>query len=143
MLSLLLQSGVMHHYYQYNVSLAASIVFTVFFGITSIVLLLQSIKSRTLFMLWVVICSLMEMGGYIARIELIELMNRNSYLAQLIIIILAPNLISLVNYIVVGRILQYGELPEKSYWARHPQYIPRFFVCSDLMGLTLQGMLYC
>ena len=87
-----------------------------------------------------------ECSGYIARICLYASPNSNAFKAELIILILAPNLLAFCCYVVLGKLItfaffQQGDAVTIDNWVvRHPQWIPRFYVASDILCLVIQGV---
>ena len=86
-----------------------------------------------------------ECAGYIARLCLYASPNSNAFKAELIILILAPNLLAFCCYVVLGKLItfaffQQGDAITINNWiVRHPQWIPRFYVASDILCLAVQG----
>ena len=91
----------------------------------------------------------MEAGGYVARLILYASPGGNPFKAELIILILAPNLLALCCYVVLGKLIVYAFHTQRvegggrawdNWVIRHPRWIPRFYVASDLLCITIQAI---
>ena len=127
-------------FYNYTPTEGILIAATVIFGLETVALFAQFLVSRAYFLLWVLLFCASEAGGYLAFIILVVDPTLNAYLAELIILILAPNLVTLVDYTVVSRIVPAAGFDAKSPWTRHGRLIPIVFLSSDLICLILQGI---
>jgi len=127
-------------FYQYDPIFGILVAAAVIFGLQSIILTFQSLRTRAYFLLWLVLFTLCEMGGYISFAVFTKNPTLNSYLGELIMIILAPNFVTLVNYTVISRIIPWAGFPSKSLLARRGNLVPAFFLTSDLLCLTIQAI---
>ena len=127
-------------FYDYTPVLGILIAAAIIFGIQTAIVLFQSIRSRTWFLLWLVLFTAGECGGYVAYSVFRESPDLNSYLGQLILIILAPNFVTLVNYTVISRIIPWAGFDSKTFLARRGNLVPAVFLTSDLLCLILQGI---
>ena len=127
-------------FYDYDPVLGILIAATIIFGLQTAIILIQSIRSRTYFLFWLVLFTACECGGYIAFCAFQQNPSLNSYLAELILIVLAPNFVTLVNYVVISRIIPWAGFEPKTFLARRGYLVPTFFLSSDLLCLTLQAI---
>ena len=127
-------------FYQYDPVLGILIAAAILFGFETAVLLFQSLRSRAYFLLWLVLFAACETGGYVAFCFFQQNPALNSYLAELILIILAPNFVTLVNYVVISRIIRWAGFENKSVLARRARLVPAVFLSSDLLCLVLQSI---
>ena len=139
-----------HRYFLFDPSWAASIFFIVVFFILTLAFLYQCERAKPRPQRWLhclTLMAAMEFGGYIARVVLYAQPGGNPFKAELIILILAPNLLALCCYVVLGKLITYAfhtrRPDDRSYsnWViRHPAWIPRFYVLSDLLCITIQAI---
>ena len=145
----LLPQSDIHHYIVFDPNWGACIFFIVLFAVITVALLYQAEraqpKQRWLHAL--TLMAAMESGGYIARIVLYAAPGGDPFKAELIILILAPNLLALCCYVVLGKLITYAfhnqatEGKAIDNWIiRHPTWIPRFYVASDLLCITIQAI---
>ncbi|MCJ1297181.1 hypothetical protein MMC34_008750 [Xylographa carneopallida] len=127
-------------FYDYDPVLGILVAATVLFGIATAVLIVQFLRSRTYFILWLVIFTSAECGGYIAFCQFRQQPALTAYLAELILIILAPNFVTLVNYVVISRIIPWAGFPAHTFLARRGNLVPALFLTSDILCLILQGI---
>ena len=145
----LLPDDDIHHYFVYDPNWGACIFFIVLFAALTVALLWQAERARPK-QRWLhalTIMAAMECGGYIARIVLYAQPGGDPFKAELIILILAPNLLALTCYVVLGKLITYAfhtrMTAAKSFdnWIiRHPLWIPRFYVASDLLCIVIQAI---
>ena len=127
-------------FYDYDPVYGILVAAAVLFGVQTLVLAYQCVRSRTLFLVWLVVFAACECGGYVAFCVFDGTPTLAAYLAELILIILAPNFVTLVNYVVISRILPWAGFPVKSRLHRHARLVPALFLASDLLCLTLQSI---
>ena len=127
-------------FYDYDPTLGILIAAVVVFSLETAILLFQTVKSRTWFLLWAVLFTASEAGGYIGYAIFRQDPTLSAYLAELIIIILAANLVTLVNYTVISRIIPWAGFDPRSRVSRYSHWVPIIFVTSDLLCLTIQGI---
>src|SRR6201995_821470 len=104
-----------HTFYEYNPLPGILITAAIVFAIQTCILLYQFQKSRTIFLLWIIVFTVGECGGYIAYSIFVYIPSVALFLAELITLILAPNLVCLVNYTVVSRIIPFCGFNKESY----------------------------
>jgi len=127
-------------YYDYDPLLGILIAAAVLFGLESIVILVQLLRSRAYFLIWLLVFTATECGGYIGYCFFRQSPATTSYLAELILIILAPNFVTLVNYVVISRIIPWSGFAPNTFLARCGYLVPAIFLTSDLVCLALQGI---
>ena len=145
----LLPDSDIHHYFVYDPSWGGSIFFIVVFAVLTVALLWQSerAKPKQRWLHCLTLMAAMEFGGYIARVVLYAAPGGDPFKAELIILILAPNLLALCCYIVLGKLITFafhtraaGTKTWDNWIIRHPRWIPRFYVASDLLCITIQAI---
>ena len=124
----------------YSPTLGILIAAVVVFSLETLVLAFLSLRTRTYFLLWIVLFTASEAGGYIGYSIFVQHPSLSGYLAELIILILAPNLVTLVNYTVISRIIPWAGFDVKARIFRYAHWVPIIFVTSDLLCLTIQGI---
>ncbi|KAJ5604514.1 RTA1 like protein-domain-containing protein [Penicillium lagena] len=129
-------------YYRYNPSLAVAIVAAVLYGIAFILTLVQWVRYKSWVWVVMVIASAMEAVGYISRCISVEnVTQKQVYVVQFALIVLAPVLIAACCYIVFSRIL-FLVVPSEARTLRlcwvPPRFITPIFVGFDIFALLLQ-----
>ena len=132
-----------HHYFTYDPNWGACIFFIVIFAILTLLLLIQGKRYYWLHAL--TLMGAMECSGYIARIVLYASPNASAFKAELVILILAPNLLAFTCYVILGKIITYvfdtHRVSSADSWlTRNPHWIPYFYVSSDILCITIQGI---
>ena len=84
---------------------------------------------------------LSEAGGYTARLMFAQGGGalRNKFLAELIIIILAPNIAQAFLYVVTARLINAAPI-QRFFLTRRSWWLPTFFVVADLACLIIQSI---
>lgn len=86
-------------YYPYHPSVTAEAIFLSTFFILGMIFCYQAFKSRKYYILMMALFAFAEGGGYIARLLFAVRFNlRNTYLSQVIILVLAPNIVQAYMY---------------------------------------------
>lgn len=127
-------------FYSYDPVFGILVAAAVIFGLQTLILSFQTFRSRTWFLFWLVVFTACECGGYVAYCVFDKSPALSPYLAELILIILAPNFVTLVNYVVISRILPWAGYDNKSLLHRRAKWVPAFFLSSDLLCLVLQSI---
>lgn len=127
-------------YYYYNPSLAAAAVFVTFFGISTIGHLFQLIRKRTWYFIPFVIGGVFETIGYGGRIgSALETPNwtLNPYIAQTLLLLIAPALFAASIYMILGRIIR---LVDGTHHSVIPiRWLTKIFVLMDVISFVMQG----
>ena len=86
----------------------------------------------------------MEAAGYIACLSLLDSPAENSFTAELVLLILAPNALAFACYVVLGKIIAYvfhthSDGRTDNWLTRHPAWVPRFYLLSDIACIVIQA----
>ena len=87
-------------------------------------------------MLTITITAILEFAGYTTRVLMLHKPSVGLYAMMQALLIISPVLLSIVNYIVAGRILRYVDTSKG--WLR-PAWVGGIFTASDIICLILQG----
>ncbi|KAK9241861.1 RTA1 like protein-domain-containing protein [Lipomyces tetrasporus] len=129
-------------YYAYTPSFAAAIAFAALYSATFIATFCQWIGYRAWVWIVMVLASLMESLGYIARsLSSHRTSTRGLFIAQFTLIVLAPVLMAAASYVIFGRIV-FHVMPAharttKNLWVP-ARFITAIFVACDIFALFLQ-----
>ncbi|KAJ6139292.1 hypothetical protein N7471_005778 [Penicillium samsonianum] len=128
--------------YDYTPSIAAAVVFAVLYSLTCLTTTAQYFMLRCWFWLFMVIASIMEAVGYIARI--ISAKNVTSttiYAVSFLPIFLAPAVIAASCYMAMGRVILHVTPVKfrtwKSLWIK-PRWMTLIFVTCDVISFLVQ-----
>ncbi|OJI87255.1 hypothetical protein ASPTUDRAFT_115747 [Aspergillus tubingensis CBS 134.48] len=127
-------------YYHYDPSLPAALIFTILFGISSVVHTIQMLRTRTWCFIPYVIGGYFECVGYIGRaLGHYETPNwtLGPYVLQSLLILVAPALFAASIYMVLGRLILITKHPE--YAIVKPRWLTRFFVSGDVISFLVQA----
>ncbi|CAG8902465.1 unnamed protein product [Penicillium egyptiacum] len=127
-------------YYRYSPSLAAAIIFTVLFGLTTFAHLYQLARHRTWFFIPFVIGGFFEWVGYVGRI----LSSKESpnwtmgpYIQQSLLLLLAPALFAASIYMILGRMIL--RLDSEKLCIFKKKWLTKFFVAGDVLSFSVQA----
>jgi hypothetical protein len=125
-------------FYRYDPSLAAAVIFTILFLLTSLLHLYQLIRARTWYFTPLVIGALMEMVGYIGRI----LSSQQSpnwtlgpFIIQSVFLLVAPALFAASIYMVLGRIIV--AIDGEKFSLIKKRWLTKIFVTSDVLSFLV------
>jgi hypothetical protein len=125
-------------YFHYNASTIGSCVWIALFGIVTIYGFFISLKyPNAKFMFIFVASGAIECVGYGTRLESILHPVLAPFIVSVLCILLSPIFLALVNYIVVGRLI---EPSGKRIGFISPKSISYVFFASDFTGLIVQGI---
>jgi len=129
-------------FYRYTPTLGAAIAVGVIYSLAFIATIVQFIRFKSWVWTVMLLASGMEAAGYIVRsISTKHIYNKNLYVTQFSLIILAPVLMAAACYIVFGRIVFHVVPREartlKLLWIS-PRFVTPIFVASDIIALFLQ-----
>lgn len=131
-------------YYLYDPNVGANAFFMASFYLFTVALLARSIQFKSLLVGTLLAFSLCEAGGYTARLIFADGDGKsylhNAFLAQLIIIILAPNFAQAFLYTLMSKLILWTPIDSKFYIKRFAKWIPTVFILSDLLCLVLQAI---
>ncbi|TAQ84857.1 hypothetical protein B7494_g6817 [Chlorociboria aeruginascens] len=125
-------------YFRYNPSIAAAVIFTVLFLLSSFIHVYQLFRKQTLYMIPLVLGGFLEGIGYIARIvssQQTPNWTLGPYIIQTIFVLVAPALYAASIYMILGRIilLLNGEIHSliKKRW------LTKIFVACDILSFLV------
>jgi len=129
-------------YYRYTPSFDAAVVVSVLYTLAAIGTVLQFLRYRSWVWTVMVVASLMESAGYIARcISTKNVHSKNVFVTSYSLIVLAPVLMAAACYVVFGRIV-FLVVPKKDRTTRllwiPPRFVTPIFVACDIVALLLQ-----
>lgn len=125
-------------YFHYNASEAGADIWIALFGFTTILGFLMSLQyPKAKFMHIFVFSGALECAGYGTRLESIWHPTLPPFVTSVLFILLAPIFLALVNYIVVGKLI---EPTGKKIGCINPTSISYVFFASDFIGLIIQGI---
>ena len=108
---------------------------SVFIVLGAILLYINSKFSPCKFMIILVLCAWFEAAGYGLRVLAAHDPTLLTFIFPTLFILLVPNAMALVNYIVAGRIMQFSGL---NIACLRPNWIARIFFISDVFSFGLQ-----
>ncbi|KAH7385731.1 putative RTA1 domain protein [Pyrenochaeta sp. MPI-SDFR-AT-0127] len=125
-------------YYHYRPSIAAAIIFTILFFLTTGLHIYQCARKRAWFLTPFIIGGIFQFLGYIGRI-----LSHNDqwalgpYIMQTLLLLLAPALYAASIYMILGRIilLTNGE----QYALIRRKWLTKLFVTGDVLSFLIQG----
>ncbi|EPS30730.1 hypothetical protein POX_b02267 [Penicillium oxalicum] len=127
-------------FYYYKPSLAAAVIFTVLFGLSSILHFYQLIRTRTWFMIPFFIGALLETIGYIGRL-LASFQapdyTKGPYIMQSALILIAPAFLAASIYMTLGRIIQMLDAEKLS--LIRVRWLTKIFVGGDVLSFLMQA----
>lgn len=127
-------------YYPYHPAIAAQIVFLITFMIFGLIFTYQSLSTKKYYLLIMALFAFTEGGGYIARLLFAEVYKlKNTYLAQIIILVLAPNFIQAFMYTETADLIKWSHLDPDSLFKKYGTNLPTYFILTDLLCLFIQG----
>ncbi|KAJ5233665.1 uncharacterized protein N7469_005431 [Penicillium citrinum] len=127
-------------FYYYTPSTAAAAIFTVLFGLSSIMHFYQLIRTRTWFMIPFLIGGLLETVGYIGRLlSSIEApdFTKGPYIMQSALILIAPAFLAASIYMTLGRIIQMLDAEQSS--VIKLRWLTKIFVAGDVLSFLMQA----
>ncbi|KAJ5702612.1 hypothetical protein N7488_010160 [Penicillium malachiteum] len=123
--------------YRYTPSIAAAAVFTGIFLHLSILHLIRLLRNRQYFFIPFILGLLFECAGYIARIfSHFDTMALGPYIAQTMLILVAPPLFAASIYMTLGRIIVKLGAEDKSIIP--VRFLTKIFVIGDVISFLLQ-----
>ena len=123
--------------YGYTPTLAATVIFTVAYSLTTSLHLLQAFRGKYWTMLVIVLGGITELIGWVSRLySHHHVLDQDAFLSNTVTLIIAPTFFSAVNYIILGQIIrpvgkQYSYLSPKAYVV--------IFVTCDVISLVVQS----
>ncbi|GFR44602.1 hypothetical protein Agub_g5885 [Astrephomene gubernaculifera] len=108
----------------------------VLYFIGGLIVFFQSWKTKAWFMTVVSATAWLEVIGFGFRVAMIASPDRLVFIMMQCFLIITPVILPLVDYIVVGRLMRFGD---GSKLFMKPHWVARFFLTSDFFCLFLQG----
>lgn len=128
-------------FYYYEPSMAAAVVFTVLFGVATLVHTYQMVRSRTWFMLPFVIGGIFETVGYVGRAlsaaENPGPYDKIPYIVQSLLLLVAPPFFAASIYMELGRVVMVVEGEAKLFIRR--SWLTKTFVLGDVATFLIQA----
>ncbi|KAK7892378.1 hypothetical protein LTR67_007474 [Exophiala xenobiotica] len=126
-------------YWAYCPSLVAAILFSILFGLTTLLHTAQAIHYRKRFALILIMGGTWEAAGYIVRIlSIYHQLNSTLYTIQTLLILLAPLWINAYIYMLLGRMIHFF-LVSDSVFKVKARSITRMFVLFDITAFLIQA----
>ncbi|KAF4157734.1 hypothetical protein CNMCM6936_003258 [Aspergillus lentulus] len=124
--------------YHYEPSLAAAIVFSVLFNITTLVHLYQRIRSGSKYMNPFIVGGFFQVTGYGCRAasHFFET-STTLYAIQTLLVLLAPTLYAASIYMILGRTIKFLHAERLS--PVPTRWMTKVFVAGDILSFILQG----
>lgn len=125
-------------YYLYDPSLAAAVIFTLAFAVTSLLHVYQLICARTWYFTALVIGGIMESVGYVGRILSAQESPNwtlGPYIVQAILLLVAPALVAASIYMVLGRIILLVDGEKHSMIKK--KWLTKLFVAGDYISFSV------
>ncbi|OJD36676.1 rta1-domain-containing protein [Diplodia corticola] len=131
-------------YYKYQPSAAAAGVFAVLFAIPTLYHCYLCFRTRTWFMLALIIGGFFELIGYASRLASTHhLTSLPAFVTQMLLILLAPSLFAASLYMLLGRLMAFVAGPNSnsiSHALIPPRFLTKLFVVGDVASFLLQCM---
>ncbi|KEY65478.1 hypothetical protein S7711_08317 [Stachybotrys chartarum IBT 7711] len=128
------------NYYHYDPSLPAAIVATVAYGLTTFFHVYQLIRWRTWYFIPFLLGGLSLVVGYLARSVSISQQpnyDRNIFIVQTVLILVAPALYAASIYMILGRIILL--LDAEPYALIRRSWLTKVFVAGDVVSFLVQA----
>ncbi|KAE8349946.1 RTA1 like protein-domain-containing protein [Aspergillus coremiiformis] len=128
--------------YPYDPSRVAAVVFAALYGITAVVTTIQYFWWRCWYWLPMLVASLMEAIGYIARsYSAYHEYDEGSFDTQYLLVFLAPTVMAAACYMTMGRIILHACHPryinKRTLWVT-PRFMTPIFVTFDILAIVVQ-----
>ena len=124
----------------YNPSIAAAVVLSVLFGLTTAIHIIQARIYRKSFCWVIIMAGIWETTGFILRI--ISAKNQlllKIYIPEELLILLSPIWINAFDYMLLGRMV-YFFLPEQKVLGINAIRFARYFVAADIASFFIQAI---
>jgi hypothetical protein len=126
--------------YHYNPSLIAAIVVTAVFAVSSALHTYQVARTRTMYMLPLLIGAIIEVAGFGARVaSAIEApdFTLTPYIIQSLLILIAPALFAATVYMVLGYII--SSVDGEHHALIRKRFLTKIFVLGDITSFLIQS----
>ncbi|EFJ41301.1 hypothetical protein VOLCADRAFT_33026, partial [Volvox carteri f. nagariensis] len=115
---------------------SAAIAALILYLVISIVVFAITCKTRSWFMLTVVLTGLLEAAGFLSRVMMVQSPTYIGYVLMQCFLIISPVLLAIVEYICLGKMTGMTKAGRES---RLMRWQSRLFALSDVLCLTVQG----
>ncbi|OCL13291.1 RTA1-domain-containing protein, partial [Glonium stellatum] len=124
--------------YRYHPSLAAAIIFIVLFTTSTIIHIVQAVRTRARFLIPFIIGGIFEILGYVGRAQSSQdQWNLGAFIQQSVLLLVAPALFAASIYMTLGRIILL--LDGEKYSVVKKRYLTKIFVAGDIFSFLLQS----
>lgn len=130
------KDAIIYRWFHEYPKMAPAIFAMVMYLLAGIAVLVVTIRARSWFMLTITVTAVLEFAGYAARVHMLQNPSMGPYVTSQGLLIISPVLLSIVNYIAVGRILRLVDTSKG--WLK-PAWVGWTFTASDIFCLILQG----
>ncbi|KAK4891630.1 hypothetical protein LTR27_009799 [Elasticomyces elasticus] len=133
-------SQLQYVYYGYSPSMAASCIFAVLFGISTIWHLYLLWQKRLIYFIPVIVGGIFEFAGYVARaVSHTQAMHQTEtpFVVQIIVLLVAPILFAASIYMILGRIIV--TMQAQHYSMIKTKWLTAVFVTSDVICFLIQA----
>ncbi|KAM5347655.1 hypothetical protein ACJ41O_007479 [Fusarium nematophilum] len=128
-------------YYRYEPSVGLNTLFVILFVLTTALHLAQLWKTRTWYLIALVLGGLCEIIGYIGRVvgakEDVGCWTMGPFVVQSLLILIAPALMAASIYMILGRIILLTD--GEKYALIKRRWLTKLFVTGDVISLFTQG----
>ncbi|KIM92638.1 hypothetical protein OIDMADRAFT_62378 [Oidiodendron maius Zn] len=127
-------------YYHYSPSMVAAVIFIILFFLATSLHSYQLVRTRTWFVIPLVIGGFFEGFGYVGRaVSHTQTPNwtLGPYLVQTLLILVAPALFAATIYMELGRIILLVDGEEHAIIKK--KWLTKIFVCGDVLSFLMQG----
>jgi hypothetical protein len=124
--------------FNYVPSKKLAIVAMIIFGLFSIYLATRINLSKSAKFLYILpVIAFMEFIGYLYRLVCSDSTTLAKYIIMTLFLILPANVLSLINYIAVGKIIRLSNIQTDRFYLR-PNFVNWFFFASEIVSFWLQ-----
>lgn len=124
----------------YYPSFGAAVLFSVLFGISTVLHVFQASIYRKKFCWVIIVAGCWETAGFILRtIATRNQLSLGVYMPEELLILLAPLWINAFDYMILGRMIYYF-LPEQTLFGIKANRLAKYFVCFDIVAFIIQGI---
>ncbi|KAF3171610.1 hypothetical protein TWF225_002253 [Orbilia oligospora] len=137
------QRPALRSYYHYDPSEVVAIVALVLYGLATFAHFFQYFRYRAWYITVLLLAGIMQTFGYLARLfSARDVHNRGLYIAQFVLVVLAPVFTAAGDYIILGRLLErvLPGGPRAKALGLPARWITWIFVTSDIISFVMQGI---
>lgn len=130
------KNAIIFRWFHEHPKMAPAVTALVLYLLAGAAILMVTIRAKSWFMLTITVTAVLEFVGYAARVQMLRNPSMGPYVSSQALLIISPVLLSIVNYITVGRILRCVDTSKG--WLK-PAWVGWIFTASDIFCLLLQG----